>query len=57
MAFEVFARFGRVFANGGEVFKVFARKRNGFGGIFFETITFRYGNNPNIGLGCFRKET
>ena len=55
--FGVFARFGGVFANGGKVFGVFARKRNGLGGIFSETITFPYGNNPNLGLGCFRKET
>ena len=55
--FCVFGRFRKVFANGGKVFFVFAKKRNGVGGIFFETITFPYGNNPNLGLGCFRKET
>ena len=57
MVFGVFARFGKVFANGGKVFEVFATKRNGLGGIFFETITFPYGNNSNLGLGCFSKET
>ena len=55
--FEVFARFGKVFANGRKVWGFFARKRNGFGGIFFKTITFPCGNIPNLGLDCFRKET
>ena len=57
MVFEVFERFGGFFANGGKVFVVFARKLNGLGGIFSKTITFPCGNIPNLGLGCFRKET
>ena len=55
--FVVFARFRMVLFVCGKVFEVLAWKRNGLGGILFKTITFPYGNIPNLSVGCFRTKT
>ena len=48
----VFAKFRGGFGVLGNVFLALAMKRNGLGGIFFKTITFRCGNiqTPKFGL-------